>query len=207
MRNFKLSAVKVLVAFAVITLCLSSVTALADELPEGVKQVWTAVEGNIIYYVKVGDKVKEGAPLFFVVSADNNPSLFFEIQHKVEYFRILYKRREKLIKTHAVSQEAVDNAFQNLINAKDQLALYLSQFKLGYYIAPFDCEITKLLYVQHSGIGDGNPAINIKPTDKNYQFIPPKPPKKFLELIRKSNELLKSRVNELDINKLNEDLK
>ena len=114
MRDFKLSAAKMLIAFAVITLCLMPVTALADDLPEGVKQVWTSVEGNIIYYVKPGDKVKKGAPLFFIVSSDNNPALFFQIEHKVNYYRILYLRREKLIKTHVVSQEAVDDALQNL---------------------------------------------------------------------------------------------
>ena len=69
-------------------------------------------------------------------------------------------------------------------------------------MAPFDCEITKLLYLQHSGIGDGNPAINIKCTDKNYQFIPPKVNKKLLEIIKRSNELLKTRSKELDISKI-----
>ena len=106
-------------------LCLTSVTALADDLPEGVKQVWTSVEGNIIYYVKVGDKVKKGTPLFYIMNWDNNPGLFFQLQHKIDYLRKLCLRRQKLIKTHAISQESLDNALQNLIYAEDQLAIFV----------------------------------------------------------------------------------
>jgi hypothetical protein len=204
MNNFKLSVTKVSMILAVITLCVMPVKVLGETLPKGVKQVWTSVEGNIIYYVKVGDKVKKGDPLFFVVCGDNDPELFFQIQHKIEYYRLLYLRRMKLIKTHAVSEEALDEAVFNLINSQDELALFISKLKQGFYEAPFDCEITKLLYPQKSGIGDGNPAINIKATDKDYKFEPPKPNQKLLELISLSNKTLKDRLKRVNINKLSQ---
>ena len=185
-----------LIAFAVITLCLTSVTALADDLPEGVKQVWTSVEGNIKYYVKPGDKVKKGAPLFYIANCDNDPAIFWSSLHKINYYKKLFLRRKKLVETHAVSQEVVDNALHDLIDAEDELVLLISKAEQGFYVAPFDCEITKLLYLQDSGIGDGNPAINIKCTDKNYQFEPPKPNEKILEILKKRDELMKKREPE-----------
>ena len=202
MKNFKLSAIKILIVFAVIAPCLTPLTVLAEDLPEGVKQVWTSVEGNIIYYVKKGDKVKKDDPLFFVVTTDNNPALFFEYQHKINYYKKLYNRRMKLIKTHAVSREDYDNAFQNYINARDEFVSYICKVKSGFYTAPFDCEIVELLYLQHSGIGDGNPAINIKCTDKNYQFIPPKPDEKFVDIIEKAGKYIKEKIDEFNANDL-----
>jgi len=202
MRNLKLYVGKMLMVFAVVMLCLTSVTALADEtLPDGVKQVWTSVEGNIQYYVKPGDKVKKGTPLFYIVSSDNNPALFFQLEHKINYYRILYLRRMKLIKTHAVSQEDVDRSLQDLINAKDDLGSFICRVKEGYYVAPFDCEVTKLLYLNESGIGDGNPAINIKPTDKNYTFQPIKPNSKLLEVMKRSEEVIKLEAKEFNFDK------
>ena len=202
MRKFKLSALKLFVAFAVITPCLTPVTALAEALPEGVKQVWTSVEGNVIYYVKEGDKVKEDTPLFFILNSENDPGFFWKIQHEVEYYRKLYLRRKKLIKSHAVSQEALDTALQNLVNAEDQLLTYIAKVSQAFYTAPFDCEITKLLYLQKSGIGDGNPAINIKCTDKNYKFEPPKCPEKLTEVLKQSKKIISSRIKELDVDNL-----
>ena len=182
---------------------MSFSTVYAGELPEGVKQVWTSVEGNVKYYVKVGDKVKKGTPLFYIENGDNNPAMFWKLEHKIEYYRKLYQRRVTLIKTHAVSEESVDNALQNLIDAEDELTLLISIADQGFYVAPFDCEITKLLYLQGSGIGDGNPAINIKCTDKDYKFEPPKVNPKILELLKKCDELLKNRYKELDPDNLN----
>ena len=205
MRIFKLSTLKMLIVLAVIAPCMLPVTLKAQAettLPKGVKQVWTAIEGNIKYYVKSGDKVKKGDPLFFILGNDNNPALIFQIDHKVNYFRILYLRRKKLVKTQAVSQEEVDGALHNYMDAKDELTGFICKVRLGYYTAPFDCEVTKLLYLNGSGIGDGSPAINIKCTDKDYQFIPPKPNKHFLEIIKRSTELVKSEAKNLNYDKI-----
>ncbi|MCP4181656.1 MAG: hypothetical protein GY756_28150 [bacterium] len=166
------------------------------------KQVYTSIEGNITYYVKPGQKVKKGTPLFFVENNSNSPSRLYELQNDIEYNKIIYARMEKLIKTHSVSWDDLDNARHGLIAAETAFASFMRESKMGFYTAPFDCEITKILYTQGSGIGDGNPAINIKPTDENYQFKPAKLNKKILELMKRSGELSSSRFEKLNIEKI-----
>jgi hypothetical protein len=173
-----------------------------NQLPEGVEQVWTAVEGNITYYVKPGDKVKKGDPLFLVVTTDANPEIFFQDLHSIEYYKIIFGRRDKLLNTKAVSQEDFDNALDDLVDAKDSLINYFFKFKTGFYVAPYDCEIVKLLYINGSGIGDGNPAINIKCTDPNNKYNPPKPNQKMLDLIKFSDYMLKKQTEALDVKQL-----
>ncbi len=202
MRRLKLKAKILLLSFAAFVSFIMPVSTSADQLPEGVKQVWTAVEGNLIYYVKPGDKVKKGEPLFLVITPDNNPEVFFQILHKIYYYNRLYLRRESLIKNHAISQDEFDNALNDLISTEDDLASYICKLKEGFYVAPFDCEVVELLYLNESGIGDGNPAINIKSTDVNYKFEPKKPNKKLVEIMALSDELLKNQVENLDVNKV-----
>ena len=173
-----------------------------DQLPEGVTQVWTAVEGNITYYVKPGDKVKKGDPLFLVVTTDTNPAVFFQDLHNIEYYKIIFERREKLVNMRAISQEDYDSSLNDLTFAKDDLINYLFKFKEGFYVAPYDCEILKQLYPNGSGIGDGNPAINIKCTDPNYKFVPSKPNQKMLDLIKFSDDMLKEQNETLDVKQL-----
>ncbi|HJO94265.1 MAG TPA: hypothetical protein QF753_12765 [Victivallales bacterium] len=195
---------------AKLTFLISTVTAFmiiplmanAGTENSSMQQVYTSVEGNIKYYVKPGEKVKKGDPLFFVLCSDNNPALFFENENNVKYYSILYSRRKKLVKTHAVAQEDVDSSLHDLIKAQNELASYLCKVKQGYYVAPYDCEIVKILYPQGSGIGDGNPAINIKPTDKNYKFESFKPNKVMLGLVKRSDELTQKRFNGLNVDEL-----
>lgn len=200
MRNLKIKARQVLLTVFVFTAFITSGTIYSDDqLPAGVEQVWTAVEGNITYYVKPGDKVKKGDPLFLVMTADINPAVFFQTLHKIEYYKILFQRREGLLNSRAVSKEEFDNALNDLVFSKDELISYLFKLKEGFYMAPYDCEIVKLLYINGSGIGDGNPAINIRCTDKNYKFEPPKPNQKLLELIKLSDETLNIQTEQLDV--------
>ena len=195
------SIATVIIAFAAF---ITVFTAFAVESPpEGIQQVWTSAKGNIIYYVKPGEKVKKGAPLFYIVNGDTSPAMFFQKEHRIEFYRLIYERRKKLFKTRTVSQEAYDNALHDYITAKDEMAKFLAYAKQAYYTAPFDCEVIKLLYLQNSGIKDGNPAINIKCIDKDYEFIPPKPNEKFLQVLNKVNE-----HNNLEMEKWNiKDLK
>jgi len=199
MRNSKFKMVEILIVFIVLAI---SGTMFADELPKGEVQIWTSVEGNIKYYVKAGDLVKKGTPLFYIENSDNNAALFWKTEHKIDYYKKLYSRRVKLAVSHAVSQEEADNALENLIDAEDELTALISKAEQGFYVAPFDCEITKLLYLQGSGIGDGNPAINIKCTDKNYKFEPQEPNKKLIEILNQRDKLMKERAEELKINNL-----
>ncbi|MCF7790930.1 MAG: hypothetical protein K9L78_03215 [Victivallales bacterium] len=202
MKNLKLFAAKTFIVFAVLAAVMVPVTVLAaDDLPKGVVQVWTAVEGNIRYYVKEGDKVKKGDPLFFILTSDNNSAIYFKIQSQLEYQHKLYLRRKKLIETHAVSQEAYDEAYEGVLTAEAELISYLVKVKLGFYRAPFDCEIVKLLYVQGSGIGDGNPAINIRCTDPNYKFEPPVPGGKFMQIIKLSDQWVNEKLNDFEMKK------
>ena len=204
MRKNLLFNVKPLLVFVVIlgSSMMSSVLIADSSLPEGVVQVWTSVEGNIKYYVKEGDEVKKGTPLFYIENCDNSPALFWETEHKIDYYKKLYLRRKKLSVSHSISQEEVDNALQNLIEAQDSLTTLVSKAEQGFYVAPFDCKITKLLYLQGSGINDGSPAINIKCTDKNYKFEPPKPSENLVKILKKRDELMKEREKSFNINEL-----
>ncbi|HJO94466.1 MAG TPA: hypothetical protein QF753_13785 [Victivallales bacterium] len=166
------------------------------------KQVYTSIEGNITYYVKPGQKVKKGTPLFFVENNANSPSKFFELQNDIDYNKIIYARMERLIKTHSVSWDDFDTARHGLIGAETTFASFIRETKMGFYTAPFDCEVTKILYTQGSGIGDGNPAINIKPTDVNYHFEPAKLSKKLVGLMKRSSELSSTRAKDLNVKKI-----
>ncbi len=199
MKNGKPLSVKMVLAFAILSASLFSFNSFGDDLPKGVEQVWTSIEGNIIYYVKPGDKVKKGDPLFFVLNSDNNPANFICLKHQVDYYNKLYTRRETLIKKHAVSQEDLDSAYQNLKNAEDQLVIYLCLAGQSFYRAPFDCEIVKLLYLQNSGIGDGNPAINIRNIEKDYQFQPVTPKANLVKILDLSRAYLQEKESEIDV--------
>jgi hypothetical protein len=158
---------KLRVMLAIIALCFMSATALAGDPagppPKGQKQVWTSVEGNIKYYVHVGEKVKKGQPLFFVVTNDYRPEKVPELEHNVEYYKKCFNRDKTLLKTHSVSHQDYDDSQHAYQQAVDDLTVLKASIKQGLYVAPFDCEVTKLLYLNGSGIGDGNPAIDIKP--------------------------------------------
>ena len=206
MPKHQLSSTKLLTVGLFTVMCLLfQFNVSADELPAGVVQVWTSVEGNIKYYVKEGEKVKKGTPLFFIKTSDNNPAHFWAIQHKIEYYRVLYARRAKLLKSHAVSQEDVDTALQNLISAEDEMTSYISATEQAFYKAPFDCEIVKLLYLQHSGMGDGNPAINIRCIDKHYEFVPAPIDIKMIDLLNKRDEIIKRRKTQFKMKDVEND--
>ena len=158
----------VLVIGALIASCFISATLMAEpgmgKLPEGISQIWSAFEGNITYYVKVGQKVKKGTPLFFVQRNDVPPqsSHLVKLEHDVDYSKRTYDRNKQLIKSHSVSEQAFDDSQNAYNDSVGDLADYKAQMKECLYTAPFDCEVTKLLYVTGSGVGDGNPMINIK---------------------------------------------
>jgi hypothetical protein len=163
----KKSNVKVVAAviLAVIAACFISTGVMAEPgmgtLPKGVTQVWTAYEGNIKYFVKEGQKVSEGTPLFFVKRNDMAPNSL-ELEHNIAYTEKEFRRYAKLIKSHSVSQESFDDKEHAYQQAIDALAKWKANMRDCLYTAPFDCEVTKLLYLQGSGVGDGNPMINIK---------------------------------------------
>jgi multidrug resistance efflux pump len=159
---------KVVVVLVVIASCFISANLMAEPgmgaLPKGVTQVWSAFEGNITYYVKAGEKVKKGTPLFFVQRNDVPPqaSHLVKLENEVNYCKRTYDRNKSLIKSHSVSEQAYDDSQNAYNDAMGELADYKAQMKECFYTAPFDCEITKLLYLSGSGVGDGNPMINIK---------------------------------------------
>ena len=159
---------KVVVILVVIASCFISANLMAEPgmgtLPKGVTQVWSAFEGNITYYVKAGEKVKKGAPLFFVQRNDVPPqaSHLVKLENELNYRKRTYDRNKSLIQSHSVSEQAYDDSENSYNDALGELADYKAQMKECFYTAPFDCEITKLLYLTGSGVGDGNPMINIK---------------------------------------------
>jgi hypothetical protein len=135
-----------------------------SSVPKGESQVFTGYEGNLTYYVKAGQKVRKGAPLFFVQRNDipSQASHIMKLKADAKYWETTYERNKTLVKTHSVSQQAFDDSSIQYADAKNNLNDYITQMYEGLYYAPFDCEVTKLLYVQHGGVGDGNPVINIK---------------------------------------------
>ncbi len=92
---------------------------------------------------------------------------------------------------------------QGLIVAQDSLTALISKAEQGFYVAPFDCEITKLLYIQSSGISDGCPAINIRCTDEDYKFEPSKPNENLVKILEERDKLMKQREKTFNINELN----
>jgi hypothetical protein len=133
----------------------------AGTLPAGVTQVCTAYEGDIKYYVHEGETVKKGEPLFFVQRNDIVPKVV-ELEHNVVYTKLEYERDKKLIKSHSVSEKIYDDSKHKYQEALDAVNLWQAQMAECFYVAPYDCVVIKLLYVQGGGVGDGNPAINIK---------------------------------------------
>ena len=135
-----------------------------SDLPKGESQVFTGYEGNVTYYTKIGQKLKKGAPLFFIQRNDlpSQASHIMSLKADLKFNKTTYERNKKLVKTHSVSVQAFDDSSQRYADAKNALNDYITQMYEGLYYAPFDCEVTKLLYVQHGGVGDGNPVINIK---------------------------------------------
>ena len=200
--NFRL----LFIASVMIVFSIIGGNVFAGNLPVGVDQIITSVEGNIKYFVKTGDKVKKGTPLFFVRNSANTPSRFWSIQHKVDYYSLLYKRRADLVRNHAISKEDRDIALENLMNADDQMSQYLATVEQAFYVAPFDCEIVKLLYLQGSGISDGKPAIYIKCTDKNYQFIPTEVNTNMYDMVKYREKIMKERSKDLHLEYVKEDL-
>lgn len=197
-----MNRIKVIVFLSVIALTVSIMpdSIFADQLPKDAQPMLSSLKGNLVYYVAPGDKVKKGDPLFLVLTPDNNPAIFFQIVHKIHYYAKIYQRRKDLIKTHAVSEEELDNTLNNLILSKDELVSYITSFKQGFYVAPYDCEVVSIAFPNGSGIKDGFTALNIKPVDADYKFEPRKPNDKLMEILKSANELTKEQVDSLDVN-------
>jgi len=162
-----MSEKSVIILTIIISFLISASLFADDVLNAGESQVWTSVEGNITYNVKVGDKVPKGAPLFHVISNDFRPEKASELEHQVDYYNTLYKRNQVLIKTHSIAEQDLEDSKNDYQTAVDDLNILRASIQQGYYTAPFDCVVTKLLYLNGSGIGDGNPAINIKKIDSS----------------------------------------
>ena len=85
----KKSATSPILILASVLLCLLSTTTVADDssLPKGAQPIVTSVEGNITYYVKVGDILKKGEPLFFVKTNDWPVGKIKQIKEDIVYFK------------------------------------------------------------------------------------------------------------------------
>ena len=159
---------KAILILTVIALCLIPVSGFSgdspkeDALPKGAQPMITAVEGNITYYAKAGDKVAKGEPLFFVSANDFPITKIRQIKQDIVYYRKTFNRKLKLAKTHSLSVQEMDDAWQDYHSALNDLAIAEQQTKCGFYTAPFDCEIIRREVPETSGIGDGNPAMFIK---------------------------------------------
>ncbi|HJO95692.1 MAG TPA: hypothetical protein QF753_20015 [Victivallales bacterium] len=126
-------------------------------------QVWTAYEGQLKLYVKNDQKVKKGQLLFFVEAQD--PCMFPEEltkeKHSIEFAKVKYARYKKLVKTHAVSEEAYQDAWQDYVTAVDTYNLTKGKIREAHYYAPYDGTVKDILYPNDSGIGDGNPVLTL----------------------------------------------
>ena len=183
-------------------LILSFSASAADQSNETVQQIFPCLKGNVSYYVSVGDKAQKGEPLFMLVSADNNSTIFYQLIHKIKYYTKMYNRRAELIKTNAVSKEELENNLNNLILAKDDLISYIVKFKQGFYVAPYDCEIVSIPYPNGCGLKSSIAAMSIKPVDPNYTFEPKKLSDKRLELYITINKLSQEQRDNLDVDKV-----
>jgi hypothetical protein len=159
-RNLTAKAVLISV---VISLCMISTNGFSDDsLPKGAVPIITAVEGNITYYVKVGDKLKKGEPLFFVSANDFPVGKIKQLKQALAYHKKTFERKKRLVKTHSLSVQELDDAWMEYHDALNELAIAEQQTKCGFYVAPFDCEVVRCAVPSTSGIADGEPAVHIK---------------------------------------------
>jgi hypothetical protein len=160
--NEKLVAKSVLI-LTVISLCLISINGFAGETSKKESEpMITAVEGIIVYYVKVGDKVKKGEPLFFVEATDYPLGEIRKIKQDIVYYKKTYNRKTKLAKTQSLSVQEMDDAWRDYHNALNDLAIATRQARNGFYTAPYDCEIVSCAVPNTSGIADGEAGVHIK---------------------------------------------
>jgi hypothetical protein len=165
MKNNNENPIIVKVALVlVIVLCISysAVAGKDSSLPKGSAKMITSVEGNLIYYANVGDKVQKGAPLFFVKTNDWPVGKIKQIKEDIVYYKKTYERNKKLATTNAVAIQALDDSWRDYNDSLNQLEIAKQQCENGFYTAPFDCEIVKRELPPGSGIGDGNPVMYIK---------------------------------------------
>ena len=162
MLNNKLTA-RTIIILTVIILCMVSIKGFSDDSrPKDAVPMITAVEGNITYYVEVGDSVKKGDPLFFVRANDFPMEKIIQLKQNIIYYQKTYERKKSLAKTHSLSVQEMDDAWHDYFNTLNELAIAEQQTKTGFYTAPFDCEIISREVPPTSGIADGNPAVFIK---------------------------------------------
>ena len=162
LTNKKFHAKSILI-LTVILLCLGPVKGVSDDsLPKGAVPIITAVEGNITYYAKTGDKLEKGEPLFFVRANDFPIEKIKQLKQDIAYYKKTFDRKRNLTKTHSISVQEIDDAWRDYHSSLNELAIAEQQTKCGFYTAPFDCEIIRCEVPSTSGIGDGNPAIFIK---------------------------------------------
>ena len=133
-----------------------------EVIPKNEQNVYTSVEGKVKYFVKEGQIVNEGKPLFFITRNDICEDNVTELKHEMDYNADLYNRDAKLIKTNSISEQEYENAKIAYAKSIDDYKIDKDAVDFGLYKAPYNCKIIKLLYPQGSGIGDGNPVITIE---------------------------------------------
>jgi len=161
--TIKNSTTKSILILTVISLLMIPIKMYSDDsLPKGALPMISAVEGNVVYYVKAGDKVEKGQPLFFIRSNDFPIEKIKQLKQDIVYFKKTYNRQQKLAKTHSVSIQDLDDAWHGYYNSVNELAIAKQQTKTGFYTAPYDCEIIRCEVPPNSGRGDGDPVLYIK---------------------------------------------
>jgi multidrug resistance efflux pump len=122
----------------------------------------TAVEGNITLYVEVGQKVKEGEPLFFVDQVDAALAQNLELAKiDAKFAKLTYKRKLKLSKSHNVSEQELQDSLCAYKEALVNIKINETKLKYNMYRAPFNCVVTKIIAVNGAGFGDGNPVLEV----------------------------------------------
>ena len=133
-----------------------------SEIPKGSVKMITSVEGILTYYVKVGDKVEKGTPLFFVRTNDWPVGKIKQIKEDIVYYKKTYERNKALAKTNAVAIQLLDDTWHDYRTAVNELRIAKEQVRSGFYTAPFDCEIVKCDLPETSGIADGEAVMYLK---------------------------------------------
>ncbi|MCP4180560.1 MAG: hypothetical protein GY756_22585, partial [bacterium] len=77
------------------------------------------------------------------------------------FANVKYLRYKKLVKTHSVSDEAYQAAWQDYVTAVDTYNLTKANIKEAHYYAPYNGTVKDILYPNDSGIGDGNPVLTL----------------------------------------------
>ena len=123
---------------------------------------WSAsvYKGIVDLKVELGQQVKKGQPIFQVKHDILNVGKAANMI-SVKFLKKVLKSGERLIKTHAISEDVYQQCQRDLDAEQDILKSINAQIADSIYYAPFDGTITKITRYQGSGLGDNDNEIQI----------------------------------------------